>query len=83
VIERRNLYASHPGGASAIRKPVVLGVTTDPEPHHPVINVDAKCSIVKANANGMKAAHFLEVERRMSGIALKHVELPIRDFSYR
>ncbi|HXG70321.1 MAG TPA: hypothetical protein VNJ04_06865 [Gemmatimonadaceae bacterium] len=47
---------------SAIREPVVLGVITDPEPHHPVINVDAKCSIVKANANGIKSAHFLEVE---------------------
>lgn len=62
MVERRNLYASHLGSMSAIREPVVLGVITDPEPHHPVINVDAKCSIVKANANGIKSAHFLEVE---------------------
>ena len=63
---------------SASYQSVVLGMSTDPEPHHSVISVHPEGPIVKPNPNGVKAAHSLEMKRGMSGIAFQQLKLTIR-----
>ena len=66
---------------SASHESVVLGMRADPEPHYSVISVHPKSPVVEPNPDGMKAAHSLEMKRRMFGIAFQQIELTIRDLA--
>ena len=53
-------------------------MSADPEPHYSVISVHTQGAVVKPNSDGMKAAHSLEMKRRMFGITFQQLKLTIR-----
>lgn len=73
-----NAWLPFTSRASASHESVVLRVSADPEPHHPVVSVHTQGAVVKPNPDGVKAAHALEMKRGMSGIAFEQLELTIR-----
>lgn len=50
-------------------------MSADPEPKNAVVGIDRERSVMRSDPHGVKATHALEVERGMSGIGLKEVEL--------
>jgi hypothetical protein len=53
-------------------------MSANPEPYYFVFSVHAQCAVVKANADGVKAAYALEMKGGMPRILLKKRELTIR-----
>ena len=50
---------------------------------HSIGRIDSQCTIVRTHADGMKASHALEVQRRMTRIRLEELELFISQIANR
>lgn len=44
---------------------------SDPEPHEPIVDFDGERSVMAADSDRPQSAHLLEMERRVSRVALE------------
>lgn len=60
-------------------QPVVFGVRTNPEPYDAVGRFDAEHTMVKAHPSRIESTDLLEMERRMTRVALQLLVTAIRE----
>ena len=58
--------------------PVVLGMSTDPEPGDPILNSDPERTVVQANPDRIIITDSLQAKRRMARIRFEERERFVR-----
>ena len=53
------------------KKPIVVGMAANPEPHKDVDGLDRKCPIATSNPSGPETTYSLELKRRMIRIVFE------------
>lgn len=68
MIDQRELRTAD---ALSAEQPVVVGVSSNPEPHEVVASFDGECAIVTSGANRPEPANLLQLERRMAKVLVE------------